>query len=124
MFLAKSLAQQAGKLGIKTLVFMDNDSEKLRIYGALARHVSKMLDPNLEFIMTEDAVEAVRDADYVITTIRVGGDHMRVRDERLALAHNVLGQETTGAAGVSFAMRSIPALAYYCELIKSMRSRM
>ena len=118
MFLAKSLAQQAGKLGIKTLVFMDNDSEKLRIYGTLARHVSNMLDPNLEFIMTEDAVEAVRDADYVITTIRVGGDHMRVRDERLALAHNVLGQETTGAAGVSFAMRSIPALAHYCELIK------
>lgn len=118
MFLAKSLAQQAARLGIKTLVFMDNDAEKLAIYGKLARHVALMLNPDLEFILTEDPVEAVKDADYVITTIRVGGDHTRVRDERIALAHNVLGQETTGAAGVSFAMRSIPALAEYCELIK------
>ena len=43
---------------------------------------------------------------------------MRVRDERIALAHGVLGQETTGAAGFSFAMRSIPALVSYCELIR------
>ncbi len=68
--------------------------------------------------ITTDLKEAVKDADYVITTIRVGGDHMRVRDERIALSHGVLGQETTGAAGVSFAMRSVPALASYCELIK------
>lgn len=118
MFLAKSIAQQASSLGIDELVFMDNDPEKLRIYGGLAAHVSGMLCPTLNFSLTGDAVEAVKDADYVITTIRVGGDHMRVRDERIALSHGVLGQETTGAAGVSFAMRSVPALASYCELIK------
>ncbi len=118
MFLAKSIAQNASALGIKTLVFMDNDRERLQVYGVMARHVGRMLCPDLKFVLTDDPVEAVRCADYVITTIRVGGDHMRVRDERLALAHNVLGQETTGAAGVSFAMRSIPALAGYCELIK------
>lgn len=118
LFLAKSIAQKADALHIDTLVFMDNDPEKLRIYGGMARHVSNLLCPKLEFVLTEDPVEAVRDADYIITTIRVGGDHMRVRDERIALAHGVLGQETTGAAGVSFAMRSVPALAEYCELIK------
>ena len=55
-----------------------------------------------------------------LTAIRVGGDATRVRDERLALDLGILGQETTGAAGVSFAMRSIPALAEYCELIKKL----
>lgn len=118
LFLAKSLAQQAKKLGITSLVFMDNDADKLRIYGTLARHVATMLEPSVELTLTADPVEAVRDADYVITTIRVGGDHTRVRDERIALSRNVLGQETTGAAGVSFAMRSIPVLAEYCELVK------
>ena len=118
MFLAKSIAQRAAELGITDLVFMDNDPEKLKIYGGLAAHVSHLLCPELNFSLTGDAVEAVADADYVITTIRVGGDHMRVRDERIALAHGILGQETTGAAGVSFAMRSVPALAAYCELIK------
>ncbi len=119
MFLAKSIAQKAAALHITELVFMDNDPEKLRIYGGLAAHVARMLDPELTFRLTTDPVDAVRDADYVITTIRVGGDHMRVREERIALAQGVLGQETTGAAGLSFAMRSVPVLAEYCRLIQA-----
>ena len=118
LFLAKSIAQQAKKLQITQLCFMDIDEEKLRIYGGMARAATHRLCPELTFSLTDDAVSAVTDADYNITTIRAGGDQLRVRDERIALAHEVLGQETTGAAGVSFAMRSIPALANYCELIR------
>ena len=118
MFLAKSIAQRAHDLHITELVFMDCDADKLRIYGGLARHVARLLDPALKFTLTTNADEAVRDADYIITTIRVGGDHTRVRDERIALDLGILGQETTGAAGLSFAMRSVPALADYCERIK------
>lgn len=118
MFLAKSIAQKAEHLRIDELCFMDNNPEKLRIYGGMASHVAALLCPQLHFTLTTDAVEAVRDADYVITTIRVGEDAMRVLDERIALGHGLLGQETTGAAGFSFAMRSVPALAAYCELIK------
>lgn len=117
MFLAKSIAQRAEQLNINKLVFMDNDEKKLNIYGRMAKKVSNLLCPSLAFCLTTDAKEAVRDADYVITTIRVGGDDMRVRDERIALDFGVLGQETTGAAGLSFAMRSVSALAEYCELI-------
>lgn len=118
MFLAKSIAQQAQALSIDQLCFMDNDPEKLRIYGGLAKETARRICPALHFTLTQDPVQAVRDADYVITTIRVGGDEMRVRDERLALNEGVLGQETTGAAGFSFAMRSVPALAEYCKLIQ------
>ncbi|MBQ6065690.1 MAG: 6-phospho-beta-glucosidase [Clostridia bacterium] len=118
MFLSKSLAQSAKRLGIDTLVFMDNDPEKLRIFGAMAKKIALLIDPSLTFICTTDAVAAMTDADYVITTIRVGGDDMRVRDERIALDLGLLGQETTGAAGFSFAMRSISALLGYCELAK------
>lgn len=120
MFLAKSIAQRAAALRIDELVFMDNDPQKLRIYGGMAGHIAGLLCPKMKFTLTGDAREAVRDADYVITTIRVGQDEMRVRDERIALGLGVLGQETTGAAGFSFAMRSIPALAQYCELIKEL----
>lgn len=118
MFLAKSIAQKASKLHIDELCFMDNNESKLRIYGGMASHVAKLLCPEMKFTLTADAVETVKDADYVITTIRVGEDDMRVKDERIALNHGVLGQETTGAAGMSFAMRSVPALKEYCELIK------
>ena len=74
MFLAKSIAQKAAALSIDELVFMDNDEEKLLIYGGLAEEVSKRLNPSLVFRLTTDAQDAVKDADYVITTIRSGGD--------------------------------------------------
>ena len=118
IFLARSLVQQARELGIDEIVFMDNNETKLRIFGEMARQTAKRLHPEVNFCLTSDPVEAVRDAAYVITTIRVGEDEKRVDDERIALAHGVLGQETTGAAGFSFAMRSVPALARYCELIR------
>ncbi|MBQ6162945.1 MAG: 6-phospho-beta-glucosidase [Clostridia bacterium] len=118
MFLAKSIAAKAKALGITELVFMDNNEKKLNIYGKMAGVVAEKLAPDLKFFLTADAVGAIRDADYVITTIRPGEDEMRVRDERIALDLGVLGQETTGAAGLSFAMRSVGALAEYCELVK------
>lgn len=118
MFLAKSISQKAKELMIDELCFMDNNEEKLKIYGSMAKKVANTICPSLSFSLTADAVEAVKDADYVITTIRVGEDFMRAKDERIALSLGVLGQETTGAAGFSFAMRSIPALASYCELIR------
>ena len=118
MFLAKSIAGRAEKMGITELVFMDNNEQKLNIYGKMAREVSRRLCPFMDFVLTTAPVEAIKDADYVITTIRAGGDRMRCRDERITLSMGILGQETTGAAGFSFAMRSIPALKEYCELVK------
>ena len=122
MFLAKSLAQGSEELGFDEIVFMDNDERKLNIYGKMSAQLVKKLHPGLDFKLTTDPVEAVKNADYIITTIRVGGDDMRIRDEKAALAKNLLGQETTGAAGFSFAMRSVPALAEYCELAKKYAS--
>lgn len=118
MFLAKSIAMRAKELNIDHLVFMDNNEQKLNIYGKMAKKVANILEPSLDFELTLDAKEAITNADYVITTIREGEDKMRVLDERIALSHNVLGQETTGAAGFSFAMRSVTALVEYCEMVK------
>lgn len=123
MFLAKSLAQSSEELGFDEIVFMDNDEKKLNIYGKMAAQLVKKLRPELNFHLTMDPVEAVKDADYIITTIRVGEDDMRIKDEKIALAKGLLGQETTGAAGFSFAMRSVPALAEYCELAKKYASK-
>ena len=118
MFLAKSLAQRAEDLNFTEIVFMDNDPVKLNIYGKMAKRVAEMIVPGICFKLTVDAKEAIRDADYIITTIRPGEDEARCRDERAALDRGILGQETTGAAGFSFAMRTVSSLAEYCELAK------
>jgi 6-phospho-beta-glucosidase len=41
-----------------------------------------------------------------------------VLDERIALKHGVLGQETTGPGGFAMALRSIPAILQYAELLE------
>jgi 6-phospho-beta-glucosidase len=118
MFLAKSIARRSRSLGISELSFMDKDEEKLLIFGGMAKKVASLLAPELRFTLTGDPVACLDKADYLITTIRPGGDSLRVKDEKAALSLGILGQETTGAAGFSFAMRSVPALAAYCELFK------
>ncbi|GKX27954.1 glycoside hydrolase [Vallitalea longa] len=117
-FLSKSIVTRAKKIGINKIVFMDNDMEKLRIYGGMSKHIANCIDESIEFILTSDPIEAVEDADFIITTLRVGQDEGRVSDERIALKYNILGQETTGAGGFAMSLRSIPALMNYCELIK------
>lgn len=52
--------------------------------------------------------DALRGADVVFSAIRVGSTSGRVADERIALGLGVLGQETTGAGGVAYALRTVP----------------
>jgi len=118
--LIKSLAAEAGKLGLTDLVFMDDDPVRLRAFGPLLREAARRLAPGLYFEVTDDARAAVAGADYLITTIRAGQDASRVTDERVALSRGVIGQETTGAGGFAMALRSIPALVHYCELAKEL----
>lgn len=117
-FLAKSIALGAAQTGITQTVFMDIDEEKLSIYGKIAKKISETINPKLEFSLTNSAEEALKDADYIITTIRAKGDEGRVFDERTALSCGVLGQETTGAGGFAMALRSIHTLIDYCEKAK------
>ena len=116
--LAKSIVNRAESLNIRQIVFMDDDGEKLRIYGGMAKRIAALIDDQIEFQFTTDPVEAVKDADFIITTLRVGQDKGRTLDERIALNHGILGQETTGAGGFAMAMRSIPVLKEYCGLVK------
>lgn len=97
---------------------MDIDAEKLAIFGKIAQRISRMIAPSLSFSLTTDAQAALKDADFVITTIRANGDEGRVFDERTALNLGVLGQETTGAGGFAMALRSIHTMKEYCEIAK------
>ena len=117
-FLSKSLDYNAHRIGLKEVVFLDNSAENLAIFGEIARYVFNAIRPDIAFSLSRDPVSALKGAGFVITTLRVGGDASRIRDERIALDLNTLGQETTGAGGFAMAMRSIPAILDYCRLIE------
>ena len=116
--LLKSLAGEAARLKLDTLVFMDDDPVRLEAFGPLLTEAARRLAPSVRFRVTGDAREALEGADYVITTIRAGSDDSRVTDERVALSRGLIGQETTGAGGFAMALRSIPALIPYCEMAR------
>lgn len=112
------LLKRYKKLSIDEVVLYDIDHEKLSIIGGLCRHVVKREGKDLVVREVFDPVEAIRGMDYIVTTLRVGGDHSRVVDESVALRNGVIGQETTGVGGFSMAVRTIPVLMDYCELIE------
>jgi 6-phospho-beta-glucosidase len=68
---------------------------------------------------TTSLPRALNGTDMVFAAIRPGGTAGRVADERVAQDLGLLGQETTGAGGISYALRSIPAML---ELAANMRT--
>jgi 6-phospho-beta-glucosidase len=111
--LASAALRHAGRIGLDELCLMDIDAEKLRIFGGLSTALARLACSPVKITTTTDPQVALDGSSYVITTIRVGGDPGRVLDERIALKHGVLGQETTGPGGFAMAMRSIPAIMDY-----------
>ena len=105
-------------LHIEEVVLYDIDYKKLETIEALCKQVILREGKDLKLSVCRDIKEAITGADYIVTTLRVGGDHSRVIDETVALNDGVIGQETTGVGGFSMAVRTIPVLLDYCKLIK------
>lgn len=112
----ESVAARAAELDIAEVVLLDVDDRKLRLLGGLSREAARDYG-DLKITMTTDARSALTDVDFVVTTIRPGGDATRATDERIALKHGVLGQETTGPGGFAMACRTIPLILDYAELL-------
>jgi 6-phospho-beta-glucosidase len=118
--LAASAVRRAERLDLREIWLVDVDERRLKVFGGLAESIAARSSTPVGLRLTQDADQALDGADYVITTVRVGGDHSRVLDERIALRHGVLGQETTGAGGFAMAMRTMPAVLSYARRLQEL----
>lgn len=118
--IVKAMLRRQKQLGLKELALMDIDNDHLKIIGALTRPLESKADIQFKITRTTDAINALQGADFVISTFRVGGIQSRVIDERVALEHGLLGQETTGPGGFALGMRSIPVLLKYIEQMRDL----
>ncbi len=91
--------------------------------GRLCAEIAAALGAPETVTVTEDVEEAVTGADYVFSAIRVGGDDARIVDERVALKRGLVGQETTGPGGCAMALRTIPVVLGYCDVIARLAPR-
>ena len=92
------------------LVDIEQGKHKLEIVGNLAKRMVKKAGVNMEIHLTLDRREALKDADFVTTQLRVGLLDARIKDERIPLSHGVIGQETNGAGGLFKALRTVPVI--------------
>ncbi|MGW5175979.1 6-phospho-beta-glucosidase [Streptomyces sp. NPDC004082] len=90
------------------VVLHDLDAERLSaVARVLAEQAAGRADAPVVTVTT-DLDDALRGADFVFSAIRVGGLEGRAADERVALTEDVLGQETVGAGGIAYGLRTVP----------------
>ncbi|MBU5592013.1 6-phospho-beta-glucosidase [Clostridium sp. MSJ-4] len=113
-FINKKLS---GELPIEELYLVDIEEgrEKLEIVGNLAKRMVEKAGANINIHLTLDRREALKNADFVTTQFRVGLMEARIRDEKIPLRYDLIGQETTGAGGFAKAQRTIPVILDICR---------
>ena len=104
------LAQEQNELPVDEICLMDIDQDRLDIMYDFCLRYGKHLGLNASITKTVDRKQALINADFVNTQIRVGGNKCRVLDEKIPLSHGLIGQETTGAGGFTKCLRTIPAM--------------
>ncbi|PTC03180.1 6-phospho-alpha-glucosidase [Vibrio mediterranei] len=103
-----SLIAEKENFPMANVVFYDIDAERQALNGQATEVLFKEHYPELEsFKYTTDKKEAFENADFFFVQIRTGGLEMREKDEQIALRHNCVGQETCGAGGMAYGLRSI-----------------
>jgi 6-phospho-beta-glucosidase len=100
-------------LPIEQIALYDVDRPRLAAMGAVAERMAA----RGRVTLCESVAECVAWADYVFTSVRIGGIEQRIHDEAAAQRHGIVGQETVGPAGFAMAMRTIPHLVRYARLI-------
>lgn len=116
--LVHGLAGAGQNLKVHELALWDIDRERLAVMGRVAEAMGRQSGLTARLKVFSDLDRALEGADFVITSIRVGGIDARVKDETIALAHGLVGQETVGAGGFACAMRNLPAMLEYARLIE------
>jgi 6-phospho-beta-glucosidase len=100
-------ALAAGDSPITEVVLHDVSKSRLAAIRAVLAQMSG--GPGSPAVHTTTRLDdALGGARFVFSAIRVDGPAGRTVDERVALAHGVLGQETTGAGGIAFGLRTVP----------------
>lgn len=114
-FVRAVLASRPG--AFDEICLFEPDSVRRDTICRLAAELAVVLGHPDVIRVSADAADAFTGADYVFSAIRVGGDRGRVIDEEVALQRGIVGQETTGPGGCAMALRTIPVVLSYCDLL-------
>ena len=102
----KSFVRLREEFPLKKLVLFDIDAKRQEPIGKYGEILFKERFPELEFSYTTDVKEAYEGMDFIFMQMRAGGLKMRAKDEHIPLSMGLIGQETCGAGGMAYGLRS------------------
>ena len=99
-----------------TFAYMDVDRERLDVGASLCRKVARALNASPTIEATMDRRAALRDADFVINMVQVGGFDSTLLDFEIPRKYglNFTIADTTGPGGMFRALRTFPMLRGLC----------
>lgn len=116
--LLDGLFSRLDKIPVTEVWLMDQDEKRLAINSGFAQRMSAHHGNPFTVHGSSDLREALTEAKYVITQIRVGQMPARIADEKLGLKYGIVGQETTGVGGFACALRTIPRILEVAHLME------
>lgn len=118
--LLHGLLRRSVELSLEEIVLTDKVVERARLMAALGEAMRQKLGARTRIRVSEDLDDVFEGISFAFSAVRTGGAEARNRDERIALRHGLIGQETTGIGGMSMALRTIPVVV---SLIERMERR-
>lgn len=117
----KTLCDYYEEFPIGEVRLYDVDFEKQDMIFQAAKVMFSERLPGIEVksYYEKEQEQAFFGADFVFMQIRAGGLLMREKDEKIPLSYGCVGQETCGAGGFAYGMRSVPQVL---ELLHSIRT--
>ncbi len=112
-----AMLARAERLGLDHVALYDVDETRLARIRPVLEGLERERGLRLPLSATTSLDDALEGADFVFCAIRVGQLEGRVVDERVPLEEGVVGQETTGPAGICFALRTVPVMLELAEAV-------
>lgn len=103
---------------IDHVALVDTDESRLRTMARILADQAAGVPDAPRVTVHTDTREGLTGADFVFSAIRVGGMDGRAADERIGQSHGVIGQETVGYGGISYALRTLPVVMRLAELVR------
>lgn len=122
-YIYHALLNDPGEPKVTELALFDPSETRLRAMQAVLAQLGDPAGNAPRVTITTDERAAIADSDFVFAAVRVGGLEGRRCDEHIARDLGVLGQETIGAGGVAFAIRTVPVMLDYAHLIAELAPR-
>jgi 6-phospho-beta-glucosidase len=100
--------QHEADVELEEIALFDIHEERLKVVGGMVQRMLHHAELETRVSLSLKRPEAIEGAEFIVSAIRVGGMDARIRDEKIPLRHDVIGQETSGPGGTLKAWRTIP----------------